>query len=131
MTIDPCQDEPRIYWCRREKTWRTDGEVCWYDRAAARVIRVPAGYATDLASVPFFLRPFVSMYGNWNRAAIVHDYLYEHKGVLPCGRKLSRKHADRIFLDIAVVDGTTAFVAMVGYYGIRVNPANWRVFKSW
>jgi hypothetical protein len=109
----------------------TDSDVGWYDWATDSKIIVRKPYATDLASVPFFLRPIVSMYGNWNRAAIIHDFLYEKKGVLHCGKKLTRKQADRVFLDIAIYDGTNAFVAFVGYYGIRINPANWPIFKKW
>jgi hypothetical protein len=124
-------EEPRIYWDRQARTWRTDSDVVWFARAAGVNIVVEAGFSTDLASVPFFLVPFVSMYGNWNRAAIVHDYLYLRRGVLPCGKILTRKQCDRIFLDIAIADGTNPFVATVGYYGIRVNPANWPLFKRW
>jgi hypothetical protein len=124
-------EEPRVYWDRQARTWRTDSDVVWFSREAGVNIVVEAGFSTDLASVPFFLVPLVAVYGNWNRAAIVHDYLYFHRGVLPCGKILTRKQCDRIFLDIAIVDGTVPFVAMMGYYGIRVNPANWPIFKRW
>jgi hypothetical protein len=124
-------EEPRIYWDRKERTWKTDSAVTWWDRATATAIKVPAGFPTDLASVPFWLRWLVSQAGNWNRAAIIHDYLYANRGVTVCGKILTRKQADRIFLDVAIVDGTTAFVALVGYYGVRVNPANWPIFKAW
>jgi hypothetical protein len=130
-TILNCQDEPRVYWCRNKKTWLTDTDVCWYDRRAGVTLVVPSGFATDLASVPFYLQPLVAMHGNWNRAAILHDWLYSLRGVLPCGKTLTRKQADRIFLDAAIVDGTSPFVAMCGYYGIRANPANWPIFKKW
>jgi hypothetical protein len=131
MSILASLDEPRVYWSRSARTWLTDHIVEWWDRATGVRIAVPARFPTDLASVPFFLVPIVSMYGCWNRAAIVHDYLYSRRGVLPCGRTLTRKQADRIFLNIAVADGTVPFVALVGYYGIRINPANWPIFKPW
>jgi hypothetical protein len=130
-TILDCQDEPRIFWSRERGSWITDTDVCWYDRPSGLTLLVRSGFATDLASVPFFLVPFVSMYGNWNRAAILHDWLYANRGVLPCGRILTRKQCDRVFLDVAIVDGITPFVAFVGYYGIRINPANWPIFKKW
>jgi hypothetical protein len=130
-TILDCEDEPRVYWSRRENSWITDTDVCWYDREAGVTLVVRRGFRTDLASVPFYLQPLVAMFGNWNRAAIVHDLLYSLRGILPCGRILTRKQADRIFLNIAIVDGTKPFVAFVGYYGIRINPANWPIFKKW
>jgi hypothetical protein len=130
-TILNCEDEPRVYWCRNKKTWLTDTAVCWFDRHAGVTLVVSAGFPTDLASVPFYLQPLVAMHGNWNRAAIVHDWLYSLRGVLPCGKILTRKQCDRIFLDISIVDGTNPFVAFVGHYGIRANPANWPWFKKW
>jgi len=130
-TILNCEDEPRVFWCRDDRTWKTDSNTLWYDRKSGVTIIVPDGFSTDLASVPFYLQPLVAMHGNWNRAAIVHDYLYWLRGVLPCGKILTRKQCDRIFLDISIVDGTNPFVAFVGYYGIRANPANWPWFKKW
>lgn len=44
------------------------------------LITVPAGFVTDLASVP---RPVWSIYppdGPWVKAAVVHDFLYETGG---------------------------------------------------
>jgi len=124
-------EEPRIYWCRESRTWKTDHAVVWLDRESGEKVTVPAHFETDLASVPFWIRPIVSQSGNWNRAAILHDYLYERKGVVCSGRKLTRKQSDRIFLNVAILDGTNPFVAFVGYYGIRINPANLWPFKKW
>ena len=40
-------------------------------------IIVPAGFVTDLASIPPFLAPLgLTVYGRYARAAIIHDYLY-------------------------------------------------------
>lgn len=39
-------------------------------------ITVPAGFITDLTSVPWFLRWIAGRVGPWLEAAIVHDYLY-------------------------------------------------------
>ncbi len=39
-------------------------------------ITIENGQKTDLASVPFFLRWFVSTYGNHTRAAIMHDHMW-------------------------------------------------------
>jgi len=47
---------------------------------------VPAGYCTDFASVPRWLWWLVPPRGRWNRAAILHDYLYD-------------KHVDRFLAD--------------------------------
>jgi hypothetical protein len=130
-TILDCQDEPRIFWSRDCKAWITDSDVCWYDRKAGVTLVTRAGFATDLASVPCIFRFMVSTYGCWNRAAITHDDLYARRGVLDCGRILTRKQCDRIFLDMCIIDGVPPWLAFVAYYGIRINPANWPIFKKW
>ena len=53
---------------------------------------VPAGFVTDMASVP---RGFWSLFpptGPWSKAAVYHDYLYQMG-------TLSRAEADREFVD--------------------------------
>ena len=125
------EDEPRIYWSKKQKAWLTATDVQWFDKHSAVTILVPAGFRTDLASVPKVLHPIVSPAGCWNKASIVHDFLYYMRGRLPGGKKLTRKECDRIFLDIAIIDGTNPFVATIGYYGIRANPWNWPLFKIW
>jgi hypothetical protein len=131
MTMIEAPEEPRVYWSRQHRTWITDSDVIWYDRHSGKYILVAKGYKTDLASVPFFVRPIIATYGSWNRAAIVHDSLYENKGVLPCGKVLSRKECDRIFFDISVADGTEIWQAVVMHRAVRINPLNYPIFKQW
>lgn len=40
-------------------------------------ILIPTGYVTDFASVPVLLWSFFPPIGKYNRAALVHDYLYD------------------------------------------------------
>ena len=53
---------------------------------------VPGGFETDLASVPRLLRSIVSKVDGIE-ASIIHDWLYH-------SREVTRKEADRIFLDL-------------------------------
>jgi hypothetical protein len=65
-------------------------------------IQVPAGYVTDFASVPPMLWSICPPIGKYNRAALIHDYLYDRQyqsGVL--GEAEARKFADLQFLRIA------------------------------
>jgi hypothetical protein len=39
---------------------------------------VPAGFETDFASVPRFLWRIIPPWGEYSRAAVVHDYLYRN-----------------------------------------------------
>jgi len=57
----------------------------WYRRAMWKLtkaynshngeITVPAGFVSDGASIPFFVRPWFSPTGKYFGAAIVHDYV--------------------------------------------------------
>lgn len=58
---------------QRELTYQTGDDP-------KELITVPAGFVTDLASVP---RPVWSIYppdGPWVKAAVVHDFLYDTGG---------------------------------------------------
>jgi len=84
---------------------------------------VPAGFSTDLASVPRLLWWLIPPFGMYERAAIIHDYLYVHRpriassvevtggdtGLPPITVKeyspISRKDADGIFYRIMKEDG--------------------------
>lgn len=66
-----------------------------------RAVIVPAGFDTDLASVPWFARWLIASGGLHAKAAVVHDYLYE-RGLItgPGGLEApSRSEADGIFLE--------------------------------
>jgi hypothetical protein len=57
---------------------------------------VPAGFISDLASVPLGLRRIIPRAGRHNRAAVLHDWLYHMRSM----RRLdmARAHADDIML---------------------------------
>lgn len=40
-------------------------------------VTVPSGYNTDLASIPWFARPFIPIAGRMAKPALVHDWLVE------------------------------------------------------
>lgn len=74
------------------KYWRLVDALV-FDSDIVGVIRVPAGFKTDFASVPRI--PFVySFFGNTSHsAAVIHDWLYSGK------KKISRKDADAVFVE--------------------------------
>lgn len=65
-------------------------------------IEVQAGYVTDFASVPPLLWSVIPPIGKYNRAAILHDYLYDmqYKQVEK-GEFEARRFCDSEFLRIA------------------------------
>ena len=60
---------------------------------------IPAGFATDLSSVPRVLWPLFPPFGNFLVAAITHDYMYhvDYKSDT-LGRKQARRLADETML---------------------------------
>lgn len=76
-------------------------------------ICVPAGFATDLASVPRVLWWFLPPFGAYIGAAVMHDNLYATGAV-------TRAEADRAFLAAMIVDGERTWRAHAMYAAVRV-----------
>ena len=51
-----------IYWTYGDKEYR---------------LKVPAGYVTDLSSIPKVARSVIPVIGRQNGPAVIHDYIYE------------------------------------------------------
>ena len=67
-------------------------------------INVPAGFVTDLASVPRVFWSLIPPEGKVDEPSVVHDYLYAKGGDLRIG-KFSRADADRFFFWVACPAG--------------------------
>lgn len=86
-------------------------------------ITVPANFITDFASVP---GPIIKIWppdGDWKKAALIHDWLYE-LGVIGCedigDRFLVRKFADDVFLDAMIcLRDVGLFKRTVAYRAVR------------
>ena len=85
-------------------------EETYWVNVGAYAVYVPKGYVYDGASVPQFCWSFgFRPDGLWRAAALIHDWLYEHGGVVNAcwydnGRmrdekiRFSRRDADGVFL---------------------------------
>ena len=62
------------------------------------IIVVPKGTITDFASIPRFIRVFLPMRWKYNKASVLHDYLYRH------GDK-SKAFGDAVFLEAMLAEG--------------------------
>lgn len=88
-------------------------------------LHVPAGYCTDLATVPRPFRNVISSDGDLARAAVFHDALYtdDARG----GHLWSRSDADDFFLALAAADGASWLARNLAWTGIRLGGwAMWR-----
>jgi hypothetical protein len=90
------------------------------------VIRVPVGFETDFASIPWGLWNLFPPLGLWARPAIIHDFLYDRGGVLP-SKTYSRKEADMIFREAMSVVGVPAWRREVMFMAVRLGGgAGWK-----
>jgi hypothetical protein len=75
-------------------------------------ITVPAGFVTDLTSVPRLLWPVLPPYGRYLTAAIVHDYAYENA-------LLTKSKVDRIFYKNMLISGVPRWKRRVMYWAVK------------
>jgi hypothetical protein len=85
-------------------------------------VTVPAGFSTDFASVPRILWPIFPPQGKWNKAAILHDFLYSTSG------KCSRSLADSLFREAMYQLGVPWWRRNTMYWAVRIfGSPNWRI----
>ena len=80
-------------------------------------IIVPAGFVTDLASIPkeFWGPPwYLTPTGQYGRAAIIHDYLY-------WTQKCTRGQADRLLVIAMKESGVKGFDEFAIYRGLKIG----------
>ncbi|EJD8884043.1 DUF1353 domain-containing protein [Salmonella enterica] len=77
------------------------------------IISVPAGFITDLASVPRIFWTLLPPDGKYAKAAIIHDWMYDNA-------LRTKKEADLIFLDGMTVLGVPKWKRTVMYWAVRI-----------
>ncbi len=103
------------------KTWVLESPAVWSD--AARYVRVPEGFMTDFASIPFMFRWWqTGAVGPQRVAAYFHDWLYSEQSAI------GRRKADQIFRDVMGDAGAGAFRRWAMYLGLRVG--GWLAWRS-
>lgn len=87
-------------------------------------IKVPAGFITDLASIPDCV--FWWGRGIWDFGALPHDYGYEKGGLIVDNEfvELTRKELDDIFLKINLHMGQNIISAYAMYWAVRIYNLN-------
>jgi len=73
---------------------------------------VPAGFETDLASIPAFLRPFFSRIGPSRKPAVFHDHMYGSNWK-------TRKDCDHWFKRMLKSREVPSWKATMYYLGVR------------
>lgn len=100
-----------------------DGRGTWlllgplgYQSELIGLVTVPAGFVTDLASVPRLPVAFFLAGGLAHAAAVVHDWLYTT-------HQTDRATADAVFKEAAQACGVSAWRAYLMWLGVRAGGA--------
>lgn len=113
-------------------------EPLWWERhevGSGEMVIVPKGFATDLASIPWFMAWFIPLSGRHNLAAVLHDYLYQQLKISQTkhariiihdshGQEIAewvytQKNADNEFLLALLTSGVRQSRAKWIYYAVR------------
>lgn len=89
-------------------------------------VKIPAGFLSDGASIPRAFWSIFSPFGEYLRAAIVHDFLYskDSDDLFPCNRKT----ADLIFKEAMFNIGIGWLQREIIFRAVRMG--GWRNYKK-
>lgn len=97
---------------RREGGYLLLKQFAYYSNLIPSPVVVPAGFVTDLASIPRLLRWVFTGHGKSREPAVVHDWLY-HQLHRP------RKEADQVFREALKVAGMGWLARQTMYLAVR------------
>lgn len=98
-------------------SWILRRPLKYLPRLHAVKIVAPAGFETDLASIPRIVRPLFPVHGLHTRAAVIHDWLYRDQRI--GGQWIKRSDADWIFYEAMRGMGVSWAKARAMYYAVR------------
>jgi hypothetical protein len=122
----PCQHDPLLRFNSASGRWVTQAPVCCVWNGV--FIEAPSGFATDLATIPFPLTAISHRYGPYNRAVIIHDWIYWQLGRVADDVTMTRKEADDLMYRLMIQDGTPRWKAWAMWAAVRANPQVWNRF---
>ena len=103
---------PELLVLQRPNYWAIARVLTW--RSEQLTLTIPAGFVTDLASIPRALRAVLDVNGPSRDPAILHDWLY-------CSQRTSRAFADHMLFQALVSYGETQLTAGVYWLGVRIG----------
>lgn len=115
-----------LWGLQRDLSYRTGNE------AQEELILAPAGFVTDLASIPRWCWIILPPNGPWVKAAIIHDFLYATKGSGQWKRRLdgrtradayTRAEADGVFREALQNRGVGPIRCFILWAAVRLGGA--------
>ncbi len=101
----------------KENTWRLEKTLIYGSELLGRIVCVPIRFITDLASVPRVPIAYTLWGDRSHHEAVLHDYLYRSDSI-PI---VSRKTADKIFLEAMKYRGKPLRIRWPMYLGVRIG----------
>lgn len=95
--------------------------LVWHHPVSGKYLRIPAGFLTDLASIPRGFRWLITGHDGTRKPAVVHDWLYRNT----IG---TRKGADLIFRAGMRETGVPAWKRELAYRAVRLG--GWATWKK-
>ena len=122
-------DKLHLVYYPKKNIWKTGRDFLYFvgEEYGKEKILVPKGFETDLASVPWPASMFIPKAGQYNQAAVLHDYLYSRLGVLE-EKTYSRAECDMIFLEAMEVIGVPKWKRLIMYRAVRLG--GWLPWRS-
>jgi hypothetical protein len=106
-------DQSYIFFTKSKKKWRIKKDIV-VELSDGKIIKIPAGYEYDMASVPRFLWSFISPFNDGLFGTLIHDYLYVNKiGTV--------KQADKEYLFWNNITNKNKFDNYLRYYVVRAT----------
>ena len=99
----------------KNEHWILTEDCIYQSDLTENIVTVPAGFVTDLASIPRIFRFLIIKNGRHRPAAIVHDYLCR------LGLDYSRVLADKIFLEAMKVRKVPRMRRRLMYWAVSAN----------
>ena len=84
---------------------------------------VPAGFETDLASIPRGLWNVLPKTGKWDKGGVLHDWLYRHPG------SKSRGEVDDLLREACEACGVGAVARFLIWSGVRTG--GWKPWNKY
>lgn len=97
--------------CIDDSYWLLLNPLIYSSHIFGGIITAPTDFRTDLASVPRVPFAYEAFGGRAHKAAVIHDFLYQHHLV-------SKHRADRIFLEAMKVCKIKLWVRYGMYFGV-------------
>jgi len=97
------------------KYWKLVEQFTYHigDRDSKEVIVVPVGFVTDFASIPQLFWSIIPPWGQYGKAAVVHDFLYK-------SQILTKKQSDSVFLEGMEILGVSKIKRTIIYKAVDI-----------